>query len=1019
MQLGRSILCGLLFILPVLGCGGGGGEGDSASSHIVVAALSRDIARSGRSLTIEGWGFGEDGATSLPPPGSRVLMRDPSTGVEAMVGGYASWSSRSIVCTVPPDFAAGTMVDVIVEAPTASGTSRSLPAFPDAHRLRIGEACFDVPPGTEPSFEIRMIRGLRSDWVLGVGEKGRIALFDGSAWRTMQSGTRDTITDVCPIVENLAYASTATGTILRYDGSRWDDVPLPNTSPKSLFRIVGTTPDDIWAATRGDGDLLHWNGTLWEGVAPPPNSTVSDLLVLPDGMLVILVWSDGLRSRLHHRDGDGWVEFAGLDAHTFLSLMALQVIGTGLTDLWVSLSDHPHLLHYDGTAWTHRTPPGSSSLTAIFSPSENEVWTGNSRGEICHWDGTTWTQEVEDSGFPYVSVLWGASTADLWASLNGFLKHRVGATWHDFALSPPGEIETDWRTVPTFPLRRGLKTGPDDFVVGGRANRLSRLSSTGWTVDDGSQDSPFSFFTALCGTSASDLWAGTESSGVLHFDGTSWSRSTPSTWTALIEDVWTDGGGEVWAVCPDELFYHFDGSSWQRMETDLITTIHFPCFRGFWGRAPNDLYVVGGAGFIAHWDGASWTLAHEDPDQLYLFAMDGIGNDLAMACGGPGSILHFDGTSWRSEPNGLPEDLLFQIHVVSPTEAYAAGSRGNVLVWDGITWTRLPPFTQENLRAVFPTESHGLVVVGEFCELASWDGSSWSRLLPTVHDRASCYHRAPSGFIVQGSDRGMARSLAGESWQYFGFPSSGDVKLIWGRSMEELVVLQDVGQDDDRKGFTCHLHGGVTTSRRCDFGRVPLSMDGTAHDDLWICGEGGLLAHFDGTTWSEVPSGTMARLRRVRTFGPGIGWITGDGGTLLRLDETGWSARSSGTTTGLDDVFRLSEGNLYLLGDGGVLLHGDGSTWTPVSLPTSFDIEGMAGHGPSDLFVSATWNTVLRFDGTSWDVLEGNVVPPWIPEGFEGDYAPSMHYGSMVPATDGEIRLLGLTGELRYITYDH
>ena len=65
--------------------------------------------------------------------------------------------------------------------------------------------------------------------------------------------------------------------------------------------------------------------------------------------------------------------------------------------------------------------------------------------------------------------------------------------------------------------------------------------------------------------------------------------------------------------------------------------------------------------------------------------------------------------------------------------------------------------------------------------------------------------------------------------------------------------------------------------------------------DVWVVGDGGLVLHFDGTTWTEQSVGAGA-LRSVFALSTSDVWACGDNGMLLHYDGSNWSAVASGTS---------------------------------------------------------------------------------------------------------------------------
>jgi hypothetical protein len=68
--------------------------------------------------------------------------------------------------------------------------------------------------------------------------------------------------------------------VLHWDGTRWLDVPTPDTSKGALLAVAALAADDVWAVgVHGSGAFLdtgpvrglieHWNGSRWHVVPTP------------------------------------------------------------------------------------------------------------------------------------------------------------------------------------------------------------------------------------------------------------------------------------------------------------------------------------------------------------------------------------------------------------------------------------------------------------------------------------------------------------------------------------------------------------------------------------------------------------------------------------------------------------------------------------------------------------------------------------------------------------------------------
>lgn len=185
-----------------------------------------------------------------------------------------------------------------------------------------------------------------------------------------------------------------------------------------------------------------------------------------------------------------------------------------------------------------------------------------------------------------------------------------------------------------------------------------------------------------------------------------------------------------------------------------------------------------------------------------------------------------------------------------------------------------------------------------------------------------------------------------------------------------------------------------------------LAISGTSPSDLWVTGDDGRLAHFDGQTWTTRVIDTRFTLTDVHAESPDLVWLT------ATWDETQTTAgparlyRSIRTDTGLDfEVVHELTGNLRSVwahgteawvvgrsaeGDGRTLFaHFDGQTWNPLPSPPLHELREIAGHlddtlelwvwglGTTYHFRDDAWHEVLLDDaGTGFGTLSVSPTGP-------------------------------------------
>jgi hypothetical protein len=158
----------------------------------------------------------------------------------------------------------------------------------------------------------------------------------------------------------------ARGTVQRWDGSAWTDLPLPAVAAFwSLKGIAGASPEDVWAVGQvhgGQSDplALHWDGQEWQRVPVPgvegSSIQLSDIAVQSNGD----TWAGGYK-----RDSGG------------------------------SRTRQPFAVHWDGQEWTiGEVPEGPGQITQLASDGKKLWGLGYAAPPVVPYvaalEGTSW-----------------------------------------------------------------------------------------------------------------------------------------------------------------------------------------------------------------------------------------------------------------------------------------------------------------------------------------------------------------------------------------------------------------------------------------------------------------------------------------------------------------------------------------------------------------------------------------------------------------------------------------------------
>ncbi|MGI5865588.1 MAG: WD40/YVTN/BNR-like repeat-containing protein, partial [Myxococcales bacterium] len=169
------------------------------------------------------------------------------------------------------------------------------------------------------------------------------------------------------------------------------------------------------------------------------------------------------------------------------------------------------------------------------------------------------------------------------------------------------------------------------------------------------------------------------------------------------------------------------------------------------------------------------------------------------------------------------------------------------------------------------------------------------------------------------------------------------------------------------------LRTSGTPANLADVGWAPpenlFDIKALSDTDVWGVGVGGVIVHWDGTSWqsTSVPTDGDA-LNSLWPIAPDDIWAATTNGVIAHYDGTSWTTSSLSYAacfglwaSGPDDVWCVGTG-----GDGyGSTYHWDGTSWTNVPIPTNGWVYDVWGFAPNDVWAVGT-SGCLHWDGTSW-----------------------------------------------------
>lgn len=274
-------------------------------------------------------------------------------------------------------------------------------------------------------------------------------------------------------------------------------------------------------------------------------------------------------------------------------------------------------------------------------------------------------------------------------------------------------------------------------------------------------------------------------------------------------------------------------SSWQLAPVQPSTTSNLWALHAF---SATDIWVAGTTGYIARWNGSSWTPSASN-ETLTLFILWAAAQDNLWLVGEACTLLRYQGVSWQPMlVNGCTGNkALNSIDGTTTSNVWVAGEQGTILQYNGSTWTDR---SQGNLSYwdVDVESATDTLVSGTLGTILRWNGSMM------VNEAGS-----PTATLAAITKAGN------ESWMVGGMGT----------------IIHKIG-------------AGTWTAQQSPVTSGTLyGVYAAATNDVWAVGTAGVILHYNGSAWAQVQSPTTKTLRNISGI-PGGGMVaTGDTGVVL------------------------------------------------------------------------------------------------------------------------------------------
>ena len=299
-------------------------------------------------------------------------------------------------------------------------------------------------------------------------------------------------------------------------------------------------------------------------------------------------------------------------------LPSSEVLRTRLGSL-----DEGSYLFFDGAKWSTPQSGYPGDVHGLVARGEDDVFAVTAAGTVIHYDGYYWSPQAVQAG----------------PALNAITRDMAGGV-----------------------------------VVVGDAGRVLRWNGAGWQQQDSGTNAALRGVTAI----GPDAVVAVGSYVIAEWDGNEW-VVVPFGPPKDLRAVWSFGVGSAWAVGSHGATLKRDASSgkWIQVSVPFYDDLHdvwgttdglvvavgnrgqvlmgaadgtfeahatptARTLRGVWGRGAGDVYAVGDAATVVHFDGVDWSLITENTVETSLRSIDGAGADAQQLFAMGTHAVHLD-----------------------------------------------------------------------------------------------------------------------------------------------------------------------------------------------------------------------------------------------------------------------------------------------------------------------------------------------------------------------------------------
>lgn len=285
----------------------------------------------------------------------------------------------------------------------------------------------------QPLARLRDLAAYR-DGALAVGDRGRIYFIKGNRIDRLDSATQHDLMGVIPLPTGEAMAVGDFGTVMTAAPDFSEALAAPHLGrdelpvwermesgvDRQLWGLWNDDRDNALYACGEEGTVLRFDGGRWEALPPVGTLGLHCLAPAGDGGLL----AAGQLGEVHHFDGATWRKH--FDLHVDITILSFWSEGS---ERIFGIGDEGLVLHWDGETWQRMTSGTKSALYGLWGMDAEHLLAVGDFGMVLRWNGERW-DEFHTGTDNFLFDVWGDALDNIFiAGLSGTLGHFDGRRW--------------------------------------------------------------------------------------------------------------------------------------------------------------------------------------------------------------------------------------------------------------------------------------------------------------------------------------------------------------------------------------------------------------------------------------------------------------------------------------------------------------------------------------------------------------------------------------------------------------